>query len=528
MIGNTDFYQSVELSDRLAVNGARPVVYIKREDQNDGYTFKSRAIQSELERLSGVESPVVLAAITDGNLGYAGALLCSAYTDRKFASIVDKGMPERTKRLLRRSGSYVVETDHNDHQMSSSEVVELVRHRVPAGTRVVPVGNIDADGSGYKTLAKELYNDGVRRDWTVCLPVGGGELLYNLVAGFEEIGEVPRFLAGTTSRNVFGEKKPGEFSGDDKLAAPFALLHDAVVEKIKRYGIPIVTPTYGQREEEFLYMKSRGIRTSRTSATALAAARQFKFSDGQNVAFINTGYEPEETQSFARNLVRYAAGLLAVSMLVPIDVHNNFTTNKMIEIHRTTAEYMRNWDKSEILLKPERAMIKAFAEYTGGSEEKTVGILDRQILNNDAIERDIYKNNPSVRKLVNDYGEFKRITRALQGSSEEDGRFITGRVSEALRIRVEPSADKGISNSFIMDYLDRDPYLNNKIAFALSRTGGATDGKFIRIVSDLHWPGYGNIESAICRTTPSCMETRKEFEQWTQTQKKNWDRTSDR
>lgn len=297
-IGNTSFHQSIELSDLLTTSYGRPVVYVKREDENEPCrNFKARAVAAWLEETAHLNGPLVLAAITDGNLGYAGAELCYAYGNgRRFASIVDRSLDRKTRRQMKRHGNYVIEADLS-RSLTTAEIQNLVKASLrDSRVTVIPVGNIDTSGNGYKRIAYELYDAGVRKDWRAYVPAGGLDLLTNMVWGFEERGEVPQFVACTIPQNVFGEKIEDVRSPAEKLVAAHSLLETAGRDIIQKYDILLHTITSREILESLDMVRNKvHIPTSPSSAPAYAGAfrdaKEGRIRNGQRIVIINTGYD---------------------------------------------------------------------------------------------------------------------------------------------------------------------------------------------------------------------------------------------
>lgn len=381
--GDTAFHQSIDIGNRLTVGNRRPVVYIKREDEIEP-NFKARRIAEELQRYEKQESPLTFAYLTDGNTGYAGAVLCHAFRKgRKFASIVDRQMEKKLKRRLGIHGNYVVEIDFGSRKLSSAEIIDIVRKNTKIDGPIIPLPNIDINSGGYRQIAKELYDCGVRKDWLVYVPVGGGDLLANLVWGFEDIGEVPAFVGATVSGNYFGAKVEARRSVADKLVVPYSFLDEAVLGLVEKYNIEILTIPSTEIEEEFSVVKKAGIRTCRSSAVPFAAARRHalegKITNGQKIAIINTGYEPEESGwadlgAAVKQHGRRAILAAAACLLPLIADSSSLYTNQQLMLEREAAvvEYMQK-EKERLAREPLLADINAYAKYMGRVERTENG-----------------------------------------------------------------------------------------------------------------------------------------------------------
>lgn len=329
-IGDTPFhqsgYQQGEIGERLTVNGVRPIVYIKREDKNQPTgTIKARAVAAALQTYAN-EKNVILVGLTCGHLGEAGVEMCRRYEKmekgkkRRFASIVDKHDLDRIGKKLSKYGSFVIEADLDGRRITSSEMIEMVERSLGrTSATIIPIGGIDTSGISYKGLAQELYNNGVRHDWTIYLPLGGGETLLNMGLRFDELGEMPHFVAATTLDNLYStERSDGESTG---LGAEFSHLETAVRDMIARHQIDVVTPSHSEMGEEFDYVSREAkIPTCREVAVAFAAARRHalegRFVDGQKIVIINSGYDPYTEVSWARKHVKELAAAAALGLLV--------------------------------------------------------------------------------------------------------------------------------------------------------------------------------------------------------------------
>ncbi len=446
-IGNTSFHESIDLSNRMTLNGTRPVVFVKREDENYGNSFKSREIEAELKRYKHVKGPVVFFAITDGYRGRIGAELCHAYgKGRKFASIVDISTDPAIKRRLRKAGSYVIETDLRE-KLSVEEARDMVIRKVGKRSGVIPVSNIDADGSSYKAISRELSDVGVDRTWRVYVPLGGGNLAANLYWGFEEIdrekpGSIPVIVGGTIPDNIFGEKIEDVPSPAINLVAPHSQLEIPVQQLIDDGKIIRITCPAKKIWDEIEELRKIKMKSCNTSAAAFAAARidaeQGKIAHGQRIAIINTGYEPETTRwgsakevapTYARNAALTAAGLLM--LFSPGDLRTDYakTNPKIVEgWHR---EYLEG-ERDKLARVPELADMEAYAKYRGHIEKLKDGTLvmlpNKQVLNNltfwnfaqDMITRDMYNKNISgMKDDVNGFDDWKRKRQEAKGAGKD-------------------------------------------------------------------------------------------------------------
>jgi len=326
-VGDTFFYQSGyqegEIGERLTVNGRRPLVYVKREDLNEPTrTIKVRPVVSALQG-SADEGDAVLAGVTCRHLGEAGVEFCHRYQAetgkrRRFASIVNRGeIDGATRRRLSQHGSLVIETDLDSRRVTSSDVIDMVWREIcgKAPETVVPVGGVDASGNSYRALARELRSKGVGRGWTVYEPLGGGEMLFNMVLEFGD--DMPYFVAATTPDNLYSTERSAR-TRPTGLGAEFSHLEAAVRDMIRKHEIEVVTPGASEVDEELAYV-GRTIPTCREAAVAFAAARRHalegRFADGQKIAIINSGYDPSTEISWARRHVKGLAAAAALGLL---------------------------------------------------------------------------------------------------------------------------------------------------------------------------------------------------------------------
>ncbi len=426
-IGDTSFYQSGyqegEIGERLTVNGVRPVVYVKREDQNEPTrTIKVRPVAAALQTYADMDD-VILVGPTCGHLGEAGVEFCHRYQSatgkrRRFASIVDKRDLDRiNKRRLSRHGSFFIEADLDGRYITSSEMIEMVERELGMTTTVIPVGGIDISGEGYKALARELYRDGVRHDWVVYLPLGGGEMLLNMGLQFEELGEMPHFVAATTPDNLYSIERYETASTG--LGAEFSHLETAVQDFIRKYEIPVVTVKGPETFEEFKYVRDVAkIPTCRESAVAFAAARKHAlerhFTDGQKIVVINTGYDEAHQPSLSSKLGQYAtraAAALLVSSLVAVGSGVNESSTRA-RMHEESRKWHIDYTKHEIQNNPEFNDIYAYALWRGNIEQidqKVLFNLSTWYVYHDMIAREMYRNNLNgMRDDVESFGSWKK------------------------------------------------------------------------------------------------------------------------
>lgn len=532
-VGETPFYQEDSLTDRIAGISRRgvPNVYVKDEADNPSGGHKARVVARAIERCakdSGYE--VILARVTDGGFAETfGYLAGFAPKNVSFASVVDYSMPRPDVKRLSRYGP-VVKADLKAGRLGSSQIAELVRKKTGQKDAViVPIDNIDADGDGYESIARELYDSRVRGSYGIFMPIGGGNTMVGIVRGFEKLGEVPRMSGATIPGNVFSDVPENGHGAGTTLHAKFSGVEREMRRIIAKYNIPVYTIYDEEREEARKFLQGAGIRVGRTSPVAWAAierhAREIGFGDGENIIYLNTGYDvpPKELMQSSR-WTRYAAGVLLMPLLLSMSSDSNYRSNMLHRISEETRQYMLEFDKSETLTEPEKDVIEAFARLEGKDgkmNEEVFRILHMFVLHNDLPARDAYNTIPDFRAVVDRYNSFKRLRESITRRSAEDIEYIKSRVQEGLRQQFGQQ-DTPFEASWIQDYLERDPYLNDKIAFALFKTRGKKDKEFYRIVSDLHWPGYGNIEGALCRDDPQCLSTRRAFEEWKKRQQENW------
>jgi len=421
-IGNTSFYQAPELSDWLTVDGRRPIVYVKREDENEPtHTIKVRPVAAALKQYENVEDGYVLAAITCGHLGDGGAELCYLFRqktgkDVRFASIVEKGKSRKTRKHLSRYGDLVIEADLSQ-DLNSSDIIEITKAHLNGKARtIIPIGQFDTDGIGYKALAKELYEAGVRHDWILFFPLGGGNLLYNTTKGFEKLPEMPRFVAATTNHNVFSGQKQRYGESKTGLDTDFSPLRKSLMELIERYKIPRITPSNAEIDEALDFLRHEvKLPTCRESAVAVAAARKYSekigFKDGEKVGIINTGYEPESHESKFGRISRYAVPVMNLLLLTATPIlEGDIATNERLNFLKE--EWKQEWRQYEMqrLSQDHRLNdIYAYALFRGGMEK-----IDSEVYNNlsywftanDVVARDMYKHGGSFKEDIDKFIEW--------------------------------------------------------------------------------------------------------------------------
>jgi Pyridoxal-phosphate dependent enzyme len=435
-IGDTPLYQVMELGDRLKSKRGRPIVWIKDESQNSAsHTFKDRLAMYELQRNKGLDN-VTFLGITYGNCGEAFGKLCRQYEistgkQRRFASVVKKDLDKKTKKRLRSYGQ-AIELDLGRHLTSAamlSEASKIMMLGSNAGT-IIPVGGIDYNGSGYKAVSRELYDAGVRKNWRIFVPVGEGDFATNIVYGFEELGEMPVMHGATIPENVFAS---GFGSGRiaDKLFTEHSDFENALRDLCSRYGFPkFCEATSDKINEEYEYLKKLGIKTSFSSAVAFYAAREYAektgFEDGENVVWINTGFETEKENTLLGQMSIYAkriaiALLLALMPLMISDVNKSrMDAIQTAKQDQWEIDYLQN-EQQRLSRVPELADMEAYAKFRGSVEKLSNGelvvISDRKVFNdltywyfsNDSIVRSMYSNPQStMRQNVDGFREWKK------------------------------------------------------------------------------------------------------------------------
>ncbi|MCX6815580.1 MAG: pyridoxal-phosphate dependent enzyme [Candidatus Aenigmarchaeota archaeon] len=301
-IGDTSFYQVPEISKWLTVDGRTPVVYVKREDENEPHhTVKARAAAAVLKQYEKMDN-IIFADITCSHMGREGNTLCHAYRthagkEMYFASIVDRNISKRAKRQLSRHDGLVIEMPITDKELSTADKIELVKSRIKKPLNVVPVGKFETDNVGYRALAKELYDAKLNKDDILFLPLGDGNLLYNTGSGLEETGDMPRIVAATTYANLFSGHE-GHNEAVPGLDVKFSPLEEPVQDFIKKHDIPVITPSDEEIQEAYRYVSDVAkIPTCREAAVAFAVAKKYAkdvgFKNGEKVVIVNTGYEQE-------------------------------------------------------------------------------------------------------------------------------------------------------------------------------------------------------------------------------------------
>ncbi len=447
-IGNTPFYQAPELSDWLTVGGRRPIVYVKQEDENEPtHTIKVRPVAAALKQYENVEDGYVLAAITCGHLGDGGAELCYLFRqktgkDVRFASIVEKGKPKKTRKHLSRYGDLVIEADLSQ-DLNSSDIIEITKAHLNGKARtIIPIGQFDTDGIGYKALAKELYEAGVRHDWILFFPLGGGNLLYNTTKGFEKLPEMPRFVAATTNHNVFSCQKQRYGESETGLDTDFSPLQESLMGLIEKYNIPRITPSSAEIDEALDFLRHEvKLPTCRESAVAVAAARKYSeeigFKDGEKVGLINTGYEPEESESKFGRISRYAVPVLNLLLLTStLILEGDMGKNEIRQsLQKKWSQEWRQYEMQQLSQDPRLNDIYAYALFRGGMKK-----IDTEVYNNlsywftanDVVARDMYKNVRSFRENIEGFMEWMKNQKSAR-EDELKKRFDNTNVKNLIR-----------------------------------------------------------------------------------------------
>lgn len=411
-VGDTSFYQSPELGDWLATVSRRPIVYVKREDENEPtHTMKVRPIAASLKQYAKDNSTYILGCITCGNMGEAGVELCNAYRKKTgsnvyFASIIGKNEPRILKKKLSQDGNIFIETDLS-RKLTSSDIYEIVKNHVNGkNATIVPIGGMDADGTSYKTIAKELYNNGVRNDWFVFHPVGGGESLLGIGTGFEDLGSVPKFVAATVSNSIFSASMDDGISCAHNLEANHSYVEKALNEFIDRNNVPVIVPSATEIRNAFEYVSSIKIRTSMESAVAFAAAKKYAeehgLENGQKIAIINTGYEKLDKSDALSSAGKYF--LIAVSSLLPVIFTSDI--NKYEIFNDLSERYYIETQKEKLESNPVMNNAYAYALWRGGMTKvdgKVLSNLEYWLLYRDNIANMMYNDGFSIRNDVDGF-----------------------------------------------------------------------------------------------------------------------------
>ena len=550
-IGETPFYQESALRDRISdikkSGSGVPVFYVKDDADNPSGSHKARVVAPAIKRWSD-KGDVILARITEGGFTETfGYLSRFAPGNVSFASVVDYSMPVSEVKRLRRYGP-VIRTDLDAGGLSSSRIADMVRKK--AGRRnatVVPLDNLDSNGEGYESIGTELFDSGVRKEWTLYMPVGGANTAVGVTRGFRKKGEVPRMKWATIPGNLFSDELGNGHGSDTHLHARYSQVEREARSIMAEHDVEVVTIYDGECEEALEVLKNVGLRSSPTSAVPWAAveryAREVGFKEDEKIVFLNTGYQVPPDAATSTPWMRYAAMFATAATLLPVSASVIVPKDapQAVVDDRWTRQALDN-ERRELVGNPTRAQIEAFALYKGGIEKlgdgRIVNVPNKQIKNdldywyfsNDMIARDMYKRGGRFAKTIDEFREWSVISRILSMPESErssgNERYLRERLEIAVRHRTGGGPDSRLPESgrFMLDYLDRDPYLNDKIAFAFDKTRGSVNEEFVQIVSDLHYPGYGNVESMICRSTPRCMGTHREFDEWQKKQKEGWDK----
>src|SRR3989338_8237325 len=151
---------------------------------------------------------------------------------------------------------------------------------------------MDYNGSGYAAISRELHDTGVGSSWKIFVPVGEGDLMADMIEGFEKLGEMPRFIGATIPGNAFSDVGKEDGNPADKLATRYSDFYKLLNEKCSQHGHEILTITAEEINEEMKVLDSLSIRSGPNAAVAFAAARKYStepgFDEGENIVILNT------------------------------------------------------------------------------------------------------------------------------------------------------------------------------------------------------------------------------------------------
>jgi threonine synthase len=192
MVGNTRLKKAVFLGKKLGFNS----LFLKLEQDNPTHTHKDRAAHLIVEEAKKKGYRDITIG-TCGNYGISLAYFCKKNNLTAYLFIPKNYSVPRLDEIKHLGakiqftlGTYEEAVDKSVEFSKKTGAYDANPHKEGAKLAI----------SGYKEIAREIYNTLERQPTTVWIPVGNGTLLTGLYYGFLEIGHTPK-LGATSSKN---------------------------------------------------------------------------------------------------------------------------------------------------------------------------------------------------------------------------------------------------------------------------------------------------------------------------------------
>jgi threonine synthase len=245
--------------------------YIKDEGKNPFGTIKDRrnsAIVKEAARLK-VDKLVL---ITSGNNGYSLAQYAKN-TPIKVVCVVNKDLPEETKKQLKNTAYQVIELNLNHKILRPEEIVAFARETDDEVIWEVTNGYDDL----YSPILEEIIGE-IESDYLI-VPVGSGGIFVSMAEAIERLSPRTK-LIGIGVQNTI-------HSIADKLSTPWSPYTKAV-QAYQKHGHFMYRLSELEIKKTFHEFQNV-VNCEPSSAVVFAALYKHKFKDTDIVVFLNSG-----------------------------------------------------------------------------------------------------------------------------------------------------------------------------------------------------------------------------------------------
>jgi len=275
--GGTPLLRARRLSEELGLD-----LRLKLEGANPTGSFKDRGMVVAVAKALEAGATTLVCAST-GNTA-ASAAAYAARAGLRAVVLTPAGATADAKRAqARATGARVVEL-----RGTFDDALRLCRE-LAAEPGYALVNSVNPHRlEGQKTVAFELAEAlGVMPD-VVALPFGGGGNTCAVAKGFEELGEVPRLVAGEAA------ERATTWASAIRIGEP---AHAAEVSALVRGGrVEVVTLDEAEIRSAWLELaRLEGVFCEPASAASLAALRRVELSPGALVVCILTGHGLKDT-----------------------------------------------------------------------------------------------------------------------------------------------------------------------------------------------------------------------------------------
>lgn len=271
----------------------------------DGSIFPTGTIKDlrnavNIMRDRGRQVPILYHHITSGNSGASLAALASIERrttgrDIETFCIVPQGYGN-LRADLEKLGSVVTEKDLSAF-IADKEIADMsrqglaTRHVNPGMFEIKDISTRRSQGSGYSRLGSEIMRQNPDVD-IIFVPYGSGETglgIYNFYrAKFDEcaISKIPNVVFV----EIEGKKEiEGKNLTEDKTRTKYVAFEDRVNELVTIGEAARLVVTEAERDREYRFLTSLGIKVEKTSALSFAGARKYGLRKEDNAVILNSG-----------------------------------------------------------------------------------------------------------------------------------------------------------------------------------------------------------------------------------------------